>query len=79
MPPAVLPSIISGGLLAVTAKAIIDPIWPTVHRVDHAIRPDIGAGIKVGRAVIVQVNCGQVVRMPVMAMVMNVHISIGSE
>jgi fumarate reductase subunit D len=74
---AVLSAIVGGRLLAVSAKAIIDPIWLAVHRVDHAIRSDIGTRIKIGRPVIVQVNPIRGVRVPMM--VMNVHVGIGSE
>jgi len=75
--PAVLPPIIRAGLLAVAAKAVIDPIRPAIDRVDHAIRPDIGAGIKIGWPVIVQVNRASGVHVPMM--VMDVHIGISSE
>ena len=65
-------------MLTVAAKTIIDPIWPAVDRVDHTIRPDVGARIKIGRPVIVQVNrINAVVSM--MTMVMDVHVGIGRE
>jgi hypothetical protein len=79
MAPAILSSIIRAGLLAVAAKAVIDTVRPAIDRVDHAIRPDIGPGIKIGRPVIVQVNRVRAVHMPVVAMVVNVQIGIGSE
>jgi hypothetical protein len=59
------------------AKAVIDPVRPAIDRIDHAIRPDIGTGIKIRRPVIVQVN--RVRGVPVMTMVVNVYIGIGSE
>jgi fumarate reductase subunit D len=73
----VLSAIVGGRLLAVSAKTIIDPVWTAVHRVDHAVRSDIGARIEIGRPVIMQVDLVGAVRVPVM--VMNVHIGIGSE
>ena len=77
MAPAVLPPIVGGRLLAVAAKAIIDPIWTTVERIDHAIRPHIGAWVEIRRPVIVQVNLVDPAYMPVM--VSDVHIGISSE
>jgi len=79
MAPAVLPPIVGGRLLAVAAKTIIDPIWPAVERIDHAIRPHIGAWIEIRRPVIVQVDLIDRPDMPVMVMVSDVHVGISSE
>jgi hypothetical protein len=79
MPPAVLSPVVGAGLLAVAAKAVIDPVRPAIDRVDHSIGPDIGPRIKIGWPVIVQVNRVRAVYMPVMAMVVDMHIGIGGE
>ena len=56
MTPAVLAAVIRGRLPAMPTETVIDSVGRAVHGIDHAIRRNVGAGIKVGRAVIVQVD-----------------------
>ena len=70
---AVLSPVVRRGLLAVPAKAVIDSIRRAVHRIHHVIRRNICPGIKIRRAIIVQIDITREV--PIMMMVvMKVHV-----
>ena len=64
-------------LTTIPIEPVIDSIGLARHRVNHAIRGNVGAGIKIGRPVIVQIDLVDRVHVPMM--VVNVHIGIGSE
>jgi hypothetical protein len=72
MAPTVLPPVVCRGLLAIPAEPVIDPVGLAVHRINHAIRWNHGAGIKIRRAVIMQIDILGGVTMVVM--VANRHV-----
>ena len=76
MAPTVLASVVRGRLLAVRTETVIDAIWRAIDGINHAIRRNVGAGIEIGRAVIVQVDF---VGPGVVTMVPDVHVRISGK
>jgi hypothetical protein len=66
MAPAVLAPVVGRRLSAQPIESVIDSIGRAVHRVDHAVGRNHGAGIEVGWTVIMQVNVIDGVVVPMM-------------
>ena len=66
MATAILAPIIRRGLFAISAEAVVDAVGSAGHRIDHAIGPNVGAGIKIRRPKIVEIGPVRGVSVPVM-------------
>jgi len=75
MAPTVLASVVCGRLLAVPTETIVNAVGSAVNGINHAIRRNVGAGIEIRRAVIVQVDF---VGPGVVTMVPDVHVRISA-
>ena len=68
----ILAPVTCGRLSAMAIEAVIDAIGLARHGVNHAIRRNVGAGIKIRRAVIVEVDV--LIAACVMVTVMGIHV-----
>jgi hypothetical protein len=76
MAPAVLAPVVGRRLSTQPIEPVVYSVGSAVHRVDHAVGRNRGAGIEVGRTVIMQVDVVDGVVVPVMP---DRHVRIGGK